>query len=112
MDALDVTPWRKLVVIWHYAPFGPVKFPVWLWRYATLKRKTRAIQVAAAELDDPDVDFVAGTEVARLYCQLFPIHVVYAAAEKKVEMVGEGVTGRPVDVGFFLYLHHHPKRQR
>jgi len=102
----------RLIVVWHYAPFGPIKFPVWLWRYVTLRRKLRQVATVIQALDDRDVELIAGAHIARLYCQLFPVHVVFEAAKRQVTIDGDRVEGRAVDVAFYSYLYHHPERRR
>lgn len=94
---------RKAVVVWYCAPFGLIKFPVWLWRYATLGRRLQALKEAAdRNSEDPGYGFAAGMVAGDLMCRVYAPSYVLRLAEENVRLDGDNVHGHPMDVGLYL----------
>jgi len=94
---------RGLVIMWHCAPFGPVKFVRWFIRWKALPKLVTDLCLAYEDRFD------AGYLFAPCMVEVYGYEQARRVAFAEVEIESDKVIGYPFDAGVLMWFIHHAR---
>lgn len=94
---------RGLVIMWHCAPFGPVKFVRWFIRWRSLGKV--GVDLCLACEDHFDAGYLFAPRTVEVYGYEKARRVAFA----KARIDGDKVIGYPFDAGVLMWFIHHAR---